>query len=269
VSAFSAATRWSAFPSAAACRISDVCSKASCYPDTLSVVCDTMSPRRAIERLFAVPEPRLRIGRAERTRAEILDAAFEFLWSRPFRDMTVESLMATTSISRSAFYRHFEDVHELMETLVTTLESEILGAASPWFSENGDPVALLYETLAEEVRICYRRGPFLKAISDAAGTDTRLEAAWNQLFDRFDDAVSERIAADQALGLIAAFESRPVAVALNRVDAYTFIGAFGQRPRSRPEQVLEGNARVWISTLYGPQWVASRASTLYRGKVEK
>jgi AcrR family transcriptional regulator len=230
----------------------------------MSVICDTVSQRRTAERLTAIPEPRPRIGRSERTRAEILDAAFEFLWSRPFREMTVNSLMEATSIARSAFYRYFEDVHELMETLVTTLESEILGEASPWFSEDGDPVALLYQSLAAEVRICYRRGPFLKAVSDAAGTDARVEAAWNQLLDRFDEAVAERIDADQELGLIEAFDPRPVASALNRLDAYTFIRAFGQRPRSRPEPVLEANARVWISTLYGPRWVAARASTLNR-----
>ena len=77
----------------------------------VSVICDKMSQRRPAERLFAEPEPIPRIGRSERTRAEILDAAFEYLWSRPFRDMTVNSLMATTSISRSAFYRYFEDIH--------------------------------------------------------------------------------------------------------------------------------------------------------------
>ena len=230
----------------------------------MSVICDTVLHPRTTKRLVAEPEPRPKIGRSERTRAEILDAAFEFLWSRPFREMTVNSLMQTTSITRSAFYRYFEDVHELMETLVTTLESEILGDASPWLSEDGDPVALLYQSLEAEVRICYRHGPFMKAVSDAAGTDERVEAAWNQLFDRFDDVVSERIAADQELGLIEAFDPRPVASALNRLDACTFIRAFGQRPRSRPEPVLEANARVWISTLYGPQWVASRTSTLNR-----
>lgn len=223
-----------------------------------------MSQNRAAERLTAEPEPRARIGRSERTRAEILDAAFEFLWSRPFREMTVNSLMQTTSISRSAFYRYFEDIHALIETLLTTLEAEILEGASPWFSDDGDPVALLYQTLEAQVRICYRRGPFLKAVSDAAGTDARLEVAWHRLFDRFDDAVSERIAVDQALGLIEAFDPGLVASALNRSDAYTFIKCFGQRPRSRPEPVLEANARLWISSLYGQQWVTSRTSTLRR-----
>jgi len=223
-----------------------------------------MSQRRPAERLFAEPEPIPRIGRAERTRAEILDAAFEFLWSRPFRDMTVNSLMATTSISRSAFYRYFEDVHGLMEALLTRLESEILEGASPWLSDDGDPVALLYESLAAEVRICYRHGPFIKAISDAAGTNAQLEDEWNWFLDRFDDAVSERIVADQELGLIEAFDPRPVATALNRVDAAMYVRAFGHRPRSRPEPIQEAITRVWVSTLYGQQWVTSRTSTLYR-----
>ena len=234
----------------------------------VSVICDTMSHRRSAERLFAEPEPIPRIGRSERTRAEILDAAFEFLWSRPFRDMTVNSLMATTSISRSAFYRYFEDVHGLMQALLTRLESEILEGASPWLSDDGDPVALLFESLAAEVRICYRYGPFLKAVSDAAGTNAQLEHEWNSFLDRFDDAVSERIAADQELGLIEAFDPRPVATALNRVDAALYIRAFGQRPRSQPVPVLDAIARVWISTLYGQQWATIRTSTLNRKQVQ-
>jgi len=226
-----------------------------------------VSQKRPAERLFAEPEPIPRIGRSERTRAEILDAAFEFLWSRPFRDMTVNSLMATTSISRSAFYRYFEDVHGLMEALLTRLESEILEGASPWLSDDGDPVALLYESLAAEVRICYRHGPLLKAVSDAAGTNARLEDEWNWFIERFDDAVSERIVTDQELGLIEPFDPQPIAAALNRADASLYIRAFGQRPRSRPEPVLDAIARVWISTLYGQQWATSRTSTLYRKQI--
>ena len=223
-----------------------------------------MSHPRASKRLVAKPEPIPRIGRSERTRAEILDAAFEFQWSRPFRDMTVNSLMATTSISRSAFYRYFEDVHGLIGALLARLESEILEGASPWLSDDGDPVALLYESLAAEVGICYQHGPFVKAVSDAAGSDAQLEDEWNRFLDRFDDAVAERIAADQALGLIEAFDPRPVAAALNRVNAAMYIRAFGQRPRSQQGPVLDAIARVWISTLYGQEFATRGTSTLYR-----
>jgi AcrR family transcriptional regulator len=212
-------------------------------------------------------EPTPKVGRSERTRAEILNAAFRFLWSGQFRDMTVNNLMEQTSISRPSFYNYFEDAHELMETLLKMLESDILEGASPWLSEDGDPVALLYESLAAEVQVCYRCGPFLKAITDAAGADSRLEAEWHGFLDRFDDAVSERIAADQELGLIESFDPRPVATALNQVDASMYIRAFGQRPRRRPGPVLDAISRLWISSLYGQRWVTCRTSTLYRGKV--
>ena len=181
--------------------------------------------------------------------------------------MTVNSLMAMTSSTRSGFYRYFQDIHELMEALLKRLESELLEGVSPWLSDDGDPVALLYESLVAEVRICYRHGPFLKAVSDAAGTSARLEDEWTKFMGRFDDAVIDRITADQELGLIEAFDPRPVAAALNQVDASMYIRFFGQRPRSRPEPVQDAITRVWISTLYGQRWATGRKSTLYRKQV--
>ena len=65
-------------------------------------------------------------------------------------------------------------------------------------------------------------------------------------------------------GLIPDFDARPVAIALNRLDAYTLIQAFGQRPRSQPEPVREALARIWISTLYGSEWLGNESSNLVR-----
>jgi AcrR family transcriptional regulator len=198
-----------------------------------------MSDLKGSTRLRAAPQPVPKVGKSERTRAAILDAALAFLWSRPFREMTVSSLMARTGVSRSAFYQYFNDLHELMETLLDMLQDDLVG-------------------------VCYRRGPFLRAISDAATTDKRLEKAWKQFLAQFDDAVCTRIEADQKQGLIPDFEARPVAFALNRLDVYTLIHEFGQRPRSRPEPVREALARIWISTLYGAERVERRSSDLVR-----
>lgn len=178
--------------------------------------------------------------------------------------MTVGKLMKNTSLGRSAFYYHFADIHELMEALLGRLESEIMEGASPWLTDEGDPVALLHASLSAEVNICFSRGPMLKAVSDAAGADARIEAAWHGLLESFDDAVSERIAADQALGLVDAFDPGLVAAALNQADAALYVRAFGQKPRHQPGPVLDAISRVWISTIYGKQWADSRSSTLYR-----
>ena len=205
-----------------------------------------------------------KIGKSARTRAAVLNAALDFVWTHPFRDMTVTSLMASTGVSRSAFYQYFRDLHEVMETLLTMLQEEIFVAVEPWLAGVGDPVALIRETLSGLVDVCYQRGPFLRAITDAASTDPRLEKAWLQFLVGFDNAATARIEADQKQGVIPDFEVRPVAFALNRLNAYTLLQAFGQRPRQQPDPVREALTRIWISTLYGAEWLEKKSSDLVR-----
>lgn len=94
--------------------------------------------------------------------------------------------------------------------------------------------------------------------------DHRFEQVWPGFPGEFDDAAVDRIEADQAQGLTAEFDARPVAIALTRLNAYTLIEAFGQRPRKKPEPVREALARVWIATLYGSEWVGGKRFNLVR-----
>ncbi|MDH3752190.1 MAG: TetR/AcrR family transcriptional regulator, partial [Gammaproteobacteria bacterium] len=211
-----------------------------------------------------VPEPTGKVTKADRTRAVILNAALEFIWSHPFRELSVNSLMASTGLSRAAFYQYFEDIHKMMETLLHMLAEEIFASANIWLEGVGDPVALLNESFQGLTQSCYQHGPFLRAVADASTTDERFEKSWGQFLSAFDDTGNARIQADQAQGLIATFDTRPVIFALNRVNAYTFIDAFGQRPRKQPKPIQEALARIWISTLYGAQYVEKGASNLIR-----
>ena len=197
--------------------------------------------KQSLSRPRVAPKPTLRIGKSERTRAAILNAAFDFIWSHPFRDMTVDSVMASTHVGRSAFYQYFSDLRELMQTLLGMVQGEIFHAAEPWLSGVGDPVVLMNDTLAGLVRVCHERGPFLRAISDAASADERFEGDWRPPFD-----------------------ARPVAFALNRLDACVLIQAFGQHPRRKPEPVRKALARIWTSTLYGVEWIGKGSSDLVR-----
>ena len=183
----------------------------------------------------------------------ILDAALEFLWSRPFREMTVSSVMESTNLGRSAFYRHFHDLHLVMESLLLDLEEEILGVVEPWLVRTGPPLDLLRESLSGLVRVCYQRGPILRAIVDAAPTDERLDRIWNEFLGRFDAAVASRIEEDQRQGLVGELDTRHVAIALNRLDVAMLVAAFGRRPRKQQGAVFEVLFRIWSSTLYGPE----------------
>jgi AcrR family transcriptional regulator len=203
--------------------------------------------------LRITPSPVLRVPKAERTKAVILNAAIEFLWMRPFRDLTVAELMHPTGLSRAAFYQYFREIHALMQALQGVIQGEIFTAAGPWIEGVGDPVALMKETIAGLVSVCYDRGPLIRALSDAATTDDVFEQAWSGFLEAFDDAATARIEEDQRQGLIPDFDARPVAFALNRLDASTLIAAFGQHPRKDPEPVRESLLRIWVSTLYGTE----------------
>ena len=52
-------------------------------------------------------------------------AAGRLLRERPFRELTVDDLMAATSQSRTAFYRHFADRQDLLVHLVSDLNEEL------------------------------------------------------------------------------------------------------------------------------------------------
>lgn len=211
-----------------------------------------MSTRRALRAalLHSVPKFDRPPSKSERTREAILTAALDFLWTRPFRDLNVGQLMSTTEVGRSAFYQYFRDLHDLMETLLVGLEARILEVAQPWFSGEGDPVEELQESLRGLVEVCYDHGPVLRAVSEAAAEDEQLEKAWDGLLGRFDDAVAVRIEQHQAAGWIRDLEARPMAIALNRMDASVLIHAFGRRPRQPREPVLAAIREIWCSTLY-------------------
>lgn len=189
--------------------------------------------------------------KSDRTRAAILSTAQKFFWNQPFRDLTVGELMARAGLSRSAFYQYFNDLHDMMRVMLDGLRDEILTAAGPWFTGEGDPIPLLHESLEGLVKVCYKQGPFLKAIADASTSDETLEKAWKAFLKVFDDAVAARIEYHQSLGLIPPFPAFPMAVAFNRMDAYLFIHGFGQRPRADRDATLQTIKRVWLLTLYG------------------
>jgi AcrR family transcriptional regulator len=178
--------------------------------------------------------------------------------------MTVNELMAATSVSRSAFYQYFNDLHDVMESLLKKLQEETLNVDEPWLLGVGNPVELMRETLSGLVDYFYERGPFLRAFADAAATDARIEKAWLGFLSSFDDAGIAAIEADQKQGLVPAFDAYPVMFALNRLNAYTLIHAFGQHPRKPKEPVLESLERTWISTIYGSEFLGDNSTALVR-----
>ena len=154
-------------------------------------------------------------------------------------------------MSRPAFYHYFNDLHHLMESLLSEVEIAMHATANPWILGEGEPIAVLRASLAGVVRTSMEHGPILRAVAEAAPLDERLEAAWAAFMWRWDDAVCARIAAQQEVGLIRAGDPRQIANALNAMDAAVLIAEFGQEPQGDPEAVIDTLHEIWVGALYG------------------
>ena len=222
------------------------------------------------DEIFRAPGRARTKPRKQRTAAEsqreITESAIRFLWEYPFRDLTVEKLMAGTPLSRPAFYQHFEDLHHLIETLLAEMEAAMRASAYPWITGEGDPISTLRESLRGVVLVCAEHGPVLRAIVEAAPLDAQLERAWSAFIARWDDAVAARIEAQQQAGLVPPFEARPVAYALNRLDAAVLTEKLGRHPQADPEELVDVIHRIWFSTLYGNAAKSDRRAPRGRGR---
>ena len=188
----------------------------------------------------------------EQARQKIKESAVRFLEKRPYRDLTVAELMEGTTLSRPAFYQYFDDLHDLIASLIHEIQTAMHQTAHPWMSGEGEPLTALRKSQIGVIQSCVEHGPILRAIAEAAPLDPQLESQWSAFLTGWDDAVEERIKIQQKEGLISdSLDARRTANALNSMDTSILLAEFGRSPQGDPEAVLEILNHIWKSTLYG------------------
>jgi AcrR family transcriptional regulator len=186
------------------------------------------------------------------TEREILDAAEQLLHEAPFRDLTVQAVMARTGLKRPAFYVHFRDRHDLALRVVDRIRDELLVVANRWF-EGGETAADLRSALEGIAAVYVEHGPVLTALADASGSDATVEAAYRTLVQGFIDATARRIRAEQASGRVVDIDPDETARALVWLNESYLREALGRPPIAEPATVVDVIERIWTATLYEPQ----------------
>jgi TetR/AcrR family transcriptional regulator, ethionamide resistance regulator len=205
------------------------------------------------------PVPRRR-RTPESAEREILAAAEAFLRERPFRDLTVDEVMARTTLSRPSFYVYFRDRHHLAVRLVEGIGAELFEMSDRWLEGTGDPRDDVRAALEGIVAVYAEHGLVLGAIADAAGHDSDVEATYRGLIVRFVDASMVRIEQDIARGRIDKLDARETARALVWMSERYLHEALGRLPRASADIVIETLWMVWVRTLYGGEPAAFHGS---------
>jgi TetR/AcrR family transcriptional regulator, ethionamide resistance regulator len=196
-------------------------------------------------------KPARRRRSPESAEREILAAAEAFLRERPFRDLTVDEVMARTTLSRPSFYVYFRDRHHLAVRLVEGIGGELFEMSERWLEGTGDPGEEVRAAIEGVAAVYEEHGQVLSAIADAAGHDSDVEATYRGLITRFVDASTTRIEQDVAAGRTDAIDARETARALVWMSERYLNEALGRIPRTPVESVVDTLSTVWVRTLYG------------------
>ena len=181
---------------------------------------------------------------------EILDAAERFLRERPLRELTIDEVMGDTGLSRPAFYVYFRDRHDLVLRLIQEIGAELFEMADRWLKGTGDGRQNLRAAIEGVVAVYARHGPVLRAISDAAGDDPTVEAAYRGLVERFIDATAAHIRAETRIGQVVQLNARRSAAALVWMNERYLSTCLAGESQVRPREVVETLYSVWMRTLY-------------------
>jgi AcrR family transcriptional regulator len=196
--------------------------------------------------------PRRRRRRSpESAEREILGAAESFLRERPFHEMTVDEVMARTTLSRPSFYVYFPDRNNLVIRLVDEVGAEAFAMAERWLKGSGDPRAEVRAALDGVAAVWSEHGLLLGAMADAGKHDDEVDTAYRALLGRFIDATAEHIEDDIEAGLIEPLDPRETARALILMTERYLNATFGHDPQAPTESAVETLWTLWVRALYG------------------
>jgi AcrR family transcriptional regulator len=191
---------------------------------------------------------RARQSRQE-SRARIVAAAEELVRRRSYAELSVEEVMAAAGLGRTIFYRHFDDLADLLlragrEAIDELYEAQrTLGRVRP----DDDPGAVR-RAMAAAVEVYRRHGPLLRAVAEAASGDPEIAKDYETMRRRFDDFAERSLRGVADLGRTPA-DVAETARALNLMNENYLLDAFGRAPRVTADAAVQTLTEVWEAVI--------------------
>jgi TetR/AcrR family transcriptional regulator, ethionamide resistance regulator len=178
--------------------------------------------------------------RREEARERILGAAERLLRHRPYRELSVEEVMAEAGLSRTVFYRHFDGLPELVLALFGAVTEQLMAEM-----QAGSGPGAERRILSAAVDAYAQHGGLLRAVDEAASHDAGIEAAYRAVFDAFTAVMASQIEQAMQEGRIAKGDPAELARALNLMNANYLLETLGRDPDFDRKLALDTLMAVW------------------------
>ena len=158
--------------------------------------------------------------------------------------------MDRAGLERTIFYRHFENVGEmLLSSGRQAIEELFAGQAQLAATRAGHGPEAVHEAMEVCVRIYSRHGPLLRAVSEAIAANQLVAVNQAEIRGRFDSLVAEALIAaaeDEGAQLEDPMET---AHAMNLMNERYLLDSFGREPRVSVETATRTLAEIWSAVL--------------------
>ena len=183
----------------------------------------------------------------ESTRREILAATDRFLRESPYRELTVDVVMAQTGLTRTAFYRHFDDITDLVLRLFADVGQELVEVGRQWSQEAGSNFpAPAHAGLVGIVDFFVANGPLVRAIAEAAATDERIELAYRGSLEAFIVITARTLDRLVQTGTLEVPDTLALARALTLMNEAYLLAEFGHEPAGDRDVAIATLETVWL-----------------------
>jgi AcrR family transcriptional regulator len=184
----------------------------------------------------------------QESRERIVRAAEQLVRKRAFTELTVDEVMSEAGLGRTIFYRHFDDLGDLLMRSSREAIEELFEAQSSLVAARpADASGAVRAALEAAAEVYQRHGPLLRCVSEAAAVDERIAAGYSAMRQRFDDFAEQSLR--DVLGERSPANLAEMARALNLMNETYLTDAFGRKPRVSPETAVQTLADIWDAVI--------------------
>ncbi|ANE81488.1 TetR family transcriptional regulator [Mycobacterium adipatum] len=185
--------------------------------------------------------------RSDERREAILDALDGWLQESSLDAVNVAEITAQAGVTRSAFYFYFENKAAAVAALIERLVAEVFVVSDEFTTGSGDPRERVYAMLEGLFDSADRYRHVFSAMLEARGSSAAVRQIWDDGRDAFTPSVTELIRAERSADSPDPEVLAAVLLEFNdrMVERFLFGGALTR------DQLIDGAAAIWLSTIYG------------------
>ncbi|MGZ8665640.1 MAG: TetR/AcrR family transcriptional regulator [Solirubrobacterales bacterium] len=184
----------------------------------------------------------------QEVRARIVAAATGLIRRRSYGELSVDEVMRAAGLGRTIFYRHFDDLGDLLIRVSQEAIEELYEAQPPLEDVTpGQEVEAIRRALEPAVEVYRRHGPLLRAVAEAARSDRELARGHAAMRRRFTELNRRYLGEAQERGAAPLSDVAETAEAMTVMSEAYLLDAFGREPRVSVEVAVRTLSEIWLA----------------------